>query len=326
MKKLFKVVMALLMLLCFAGCSSDDSQVNNDQSSKVFHVGIVQIAQHDALDAATNGFIDELKKEFPDIDIDLQNASGDTAACSTIVNGFVNDGVDLIMANATPALQAAASATNSIPILGTSVTEYGIALGISDFNGVVGGNISGTSDLANLEQQAQIILDLIPNVKTVGILFCSSEDNSVYQVKVVKKYLEEKGIKVVENSFTESNDIALVTSELCSQVDAIYIPTDNAAASFGDTIDGVARNAGIPIVTGEENTAAKCGVATQSIDYYDLGVITGKMAVKILKGEANIAEMPVEYYSDYFEEIKKFNPVICEALNIEIPDNYEAIE
>ena len=321
MKKLLKALLISVLLLSMVGCSS-----SSDETVK-FHVGVVQLTQHDALDAATNGFVDTLKEEYGDaIEIDVKNASGDSALCSTIASGFVNENVDLIMANATPALQASASATNTIPILGTAVTEYGIALDIDNFTGTTGTNISGTSDLANLEEQAQMILDLIPSAKTVGILYCSSEANSVYQVGVVKDYLTKKGITVKEYAFTESNDISLVVGECCNNVDAIYIPTDNKCADCADTIDGVARPAGIPIICGEESTASKCGVATQTISYYELGVITGKMAIKILNGEADVSTMPIEYYSDYYTEAKKYNKQICSDLGIEIPSDYEEIE
>lgn len=324
MKKLLSLLLATLMLFSLAGCKEDagDGQLTD----KIFYVGVVQLAQHDALDAATQGFKDELEKEFSNIVVDVQNAQGDSSNCTVIANGFVNDGYDLIMANATPALLAASAATATIPVLGTSVTEYGDAFGIENFNGIVGGNVSGTSDLANLQQQADIILDLVDNVKSVGILYCRSEKNSVYQFNVVKEYLEGKGIKVVDGGFTGSEEVQQTTENLCLEVDAIYIPTDNVAANCGDTIDGVCRPLGIPVVTGEENTAIKCGIATQTIDYYELGVITAKMAGQILRGEKDIAEMPIQYYSDYYTETKKYNPTICKDLGIEVTDEYEAIE
>lgn len=320
MKKLLKVLLALSALISLVGCDSPSTGTK-------YHVGVVQLAQHDALDAATKGFVDALSEALGDeVEIDVKNAAGDSTNCSTIANGFVSENVDLIMANATPALQACVSATNSIPILGTSVTEYGVALGLDNFSGTTGTNVSGTSDLANLEQQAQMLLDLVPDVKTVGIIFCSSEANSVYQVEIVDKYLTSKGITVKRYPFTESNDISLVTGECCDNVDAIYIPTDNKCADYGDTIDGVARNARIPIVTGEESTTIKCGIATQTISYYELGVITGKMAAKVLKGEVEIASMPIEYYSDYYTETKKYNKEICSDLGIVVPSDYEEVE
>ena len=251
-----------------------------------------------------------------------QNAANDIPTCATIVNGFVSDGVDLILASATPALQAAVAATDSIPILGTAVTEYGVALDIKDFNGTVGGNVSGTSDLAPLDQQAAMILELFPDAKKVGILYCSAEPNSVYQSDVVKAELEKSGVTVSVYTFADSNDVAAVTATACDENDVLYIPTDNTAASCTEAINNVAEPAGVPIIAGEEGICAGCGVATLSINYYDLGVTTGKMAAKILTGEASISEMPIEYFPD---PVKKYNPAICEALGITVPEDYVAI-
>ena len=279
--------------------------------------------QHVAHDAATQGFKDALTEALGDkVQFVEQNAANDIPTCATIVNGFVSDGVDLILANATPALQAAVAATDSIPILGTAVTEYGVALDIKDFNGTVGGNVSGTSDLAPLDQQAAMILELFPDAKKVGILYCSAEPNSVYQSDVVKAELEKSGVTVSVYTFADSNDVAAVTATACDENDVLYIPTDNTAASCTEAINNVAEPAGVPIIAGEEGICAGCGVATLSINYYDLGVTTGKMAAKILTGEANITEMPIEYFPD---PVKKYNTAICEALGITVPEDYVAI-
>lgn len=323
MKKLLTLLLGILMIVSLSSCSGGGNGGGEGQQAEVMHVGIVQLVQHAALDAATKGFRDALTAEIPDVDINELNASGDSATCSTIVNGFVNDGVDLIMANATPALQAAVAATGDIPVLGTSVTEYGVALGIDDFNGLVGSNVSGTSDLAPLDQQAQMILDLFPETKTVGIIYCSSEANSVYQVKVVGDYLTAKGIDVISKAFTDSNDVALVTEDLCAQADVIYIPTDNTAASSADTIANIVLDKKVPVISGEEGICKKCGVATLTIDYYELGLTTGKMAAAILKGEKKIEEMPIQYFE---EPVKKFNPEICELLGVEVPEDFTAVE
>ena len=288
-----------------------------------YNVGICQLVQHPALDAATQGFKDALTEALGNkVQFVEQNAANDIPTCATIVNGFVSDGVDLILANATPALQAAVAATDSIPILGTAVTEYGVALDIKDFNGTVGGNVSGTSDLAPLDQQAAMILELFPDAKKVGILYCSAEPNSVYQSDVVKAELEKSGVTVSVYTFADSNDVAAVTATACDENDVLYIPTDNTAASCTEAINNVAEPAGVPIIAGEEGICAGCGVATLSINYYDLGVTTGKMAAKILTGEANISEMPIEYFPD---PVKKYNPAICEALGITVPEDYVAI-
>ena len=318
MKKLLQVLLALFLVFTLAGCTGTNAKEDGG-----FTVGVVQLLQHDALDAATKGFYDALIEAIPNVKITVKNASGESANCSTIVNGFVTDGVDLIMANATPALQAAVAATEDIPILGTSVTEYGVALGIDNFNGLVGANVSGTSDLAPLDEQAQMILDLVPNTKKVGIIYCSSEANSVYQVKVVSEYLNSKNIEVEAKSFVDSNDIAQVTEDLCKTCDAIYIPTDNQAASYAETINNITLEKKIPVVCGEEGSCVKCGVATLTIDYYELGRVTGEMAAKILKGEAKIEEMEIQYFPN---PVKKFNKEIADTLGMEIPGDYIAIE
>ncbi len=242
-----------------------------------------------------------------------QNAQGDSTACTTIVNDFVTKNVDLIMANATTALQAAANGTTTIPVLGTSVTEYGTALGIENFDGLVGSNVSGTSDLAPLDQQAQMILDLFPETKTVGLLYCSAEPNSAYQVKVVRENLEAANITCTEFPFADSNDIAAVATAAAAS-DVIYIPTDNTAASCAEAINGAVLPTGTPIVGGDEGICFGCGVATLCINYYDLGYTTGKMAAKILTGEEKIEEMPIAYSEKYS---KVYNRVNCEELGID---------
>ena len=320
MKKVIAIVLAVMMLCAVTACGSSD---NGGSADKTYTVGICQLVQHPALDAATQGFKDALTEAFGDkVQFEEGNASNDSVNCATIVNGFVSSGVDLILANATPALQAAASATDSIPVLGTAVTEYGVALSIDNFSGTVGNNISGTSDLAPLDQQADMITELFPDVKNVGILYCSGEPNSVYQAKVVKDCLEKKNIKVEVYTFADSNDVSTVTSSACANSDVIYIPTDNTAASCTEAISAVALPAGVPIVAGEEGICKGCGVATLSIDYYELGRTTGQMAVKILKGEANVSEMPIEYYPN---PVKKYNADIASKLNVTIPEGYTAI-
>lgn len=320
MKKLFKALLALSVLLTIVGCS-DGSEGQTSETVK--HVGVVQLLRHDALDAATKGFEDALNEAFTDIDIEVKDAAGESANCSIIANGFVTEQKDLILAVATPALQAAVSATEDIPILGTAITEYGVALGIENFNGLPGNNVSGTSDLAPLEDQAQMILDLVPNTKTVGIIYCSSEANSIYQVEAVTKFLTEKGIKVEAKSFVDSNDVSQVTEDLCLSCDALYIPTDNQAVACSETINSIALEKKIPIICGEEGACKNCGIATLTINYYDLGKVTGQMAAKILNGEAKIEEMEIEYFPN---PVKKYNKEIAQTLGIEIPEDYIAIE
>ena len=288
-----------------------------------FTIGICQLVQHAALDAATQGFEDALTASFGEnVTFDFQNAQGDSATCATITNGFVSSGVDLIMANATPALQAAQSAPNSIPVLGPSVTEYGVALGLTDFDGTVGGNISGTSDLAPLDQQAEMIVEWMPEAKKGGLRYCSAEANSQYQVDEVQKYLEEKGVTATQYAFSDSNDLSSVCQKAADENDALYLPTDNTVAANTGIVDGICRPAKKPVFAGEEGICAGCGVATLSISYYDLGYTTGEMAVKILNGEADISTMPIEYT----DVTKKYNKTICDDLGLTVPDGYEEIE
>ena len=292
-------------------------------SGDTYTIGICQLVQHAALDAATQGFEDALTAEFGDnVKFDFQNAQGDSATCATIANGFVSSGVDLIMANATPALQAAQSATNEIPVLGTSVTEYGVALGLTDFSGTVGGNISGTSDLAPLDQQADMIVEWMPDAKKVGLLYCSAEANSQYQVDEVQKYLEAKGVTATQYAFSDSNDLSSVCQKAADENAALYVPTDNTVAANTGIVDGICRPAKKPVFAGEEGICSGCGVATLSISYYDLGYTTGEMAVKILKGESNVSDMPIEYT----DVTKKYNKTICDDLGLTVPEGYEAIE
>ena len=306
-----------------AASSTASSAASAAADGQSYTVGICQLVEHAALDAATQGFEDALTEAFGDnVKFDFQNAQNDSATCATIANGFVSAGVDLIMANATPALQAAQAATNSIPILGTSVTEYGVALGLTDFDGTVGGNVSGTSDLAPLDQQAEMITEWLPDVQKVGLLYCSAEANSQYQVDEVQKYLEAAGVTATQYAFSDSNDLASVCQKAADENDAVYVPTDNTVAANTGIVDGICRPAKKPVFAGEEGICSGCGVATLSISYYDLGVTTGKMAAKILTGEADISTMPIEYT----DATPKYNPTICEELGIQPLDGYEAIE
>lgn len=318
MKKILVLLMTAVMAvsLCACGDKKDDD---------VYTVGICQLVQHDALDAATKGFKDALIEEFGEdgVKFDEQNAQGDANTCSTIINGFVSSDVDLILANATASLQAAAAGTDTIPILGTSVTEYGVALELSDFDGTVGRNISGTSDLAPLDEQAEMLHELFPDAKNVGLLYCSAEANSQYQVDTVKAYLEDMGYTCTYYSFSDSNDLSSVVTTAADASDVIYVPTDNTVANNTEIVKNICMPAKVPVIAGEEGICKGCGVATLSISYYDLGYATGKMAVKILKGESKIEEMPIEYAPN-FE--KKYNAEICEELGITIPDGYEAIQ
>ncbi len=318
MKKILAIACALCMLFALGAATAfaDDS----------YTVGICQLVQHPALDAATQGFIDALNEALGEDNLTFynQNASGDSANCAIICNQFVSDEVDLILANATPALLAAQASTNQIPILGTSVTDYASALDFAEdeWTGATGSNISGTSDGVPAEEYAKLLNELFPEVKNVGILYCSGEPNSKFQADQIRPFLEEMGYKVADYTFADSNDVAAVTNNACDDCDVLYIPTDNTAASNAELINNVVLEKKIPVVAGEENLCAGCGCVTLSISYYDLGVVTGEMAAKILTGEAEVGEMQIEYAP--FE--KKFNEVNCGILGIEVPEDFIAIE
>ncbi|MBQ7372453.1 MAG: ABC transporter substrate-binding protein [Blautia sp.] len=319
-KQMLAVSLSAAMI---AGLGTGILTVNAD--AETYNVGICQLVQHVALDAATQGFEDALIEELGEdaVSFDEQNAQGDSNTCSTIVNTFVSNNADLILANATPALQAAAAATDTIPILGTSVTEYGVALGIEDFSGTVGGNISGTSDLPPLDQQAAMLNELFPDAEKVGLLYCSAEANSQYQVDEVQKFLDELGYTTALYAFSDSNDLATVCTTAADENDVLYVPTDNTAASNTEIINNICLPAGVPVIAGEEGICAGCGVATLSISYYDLGVATGKMAARILRDGEDISEMAIEYAPQF---VKKYNVENAEALGVEIPEDYVAIE
>lgn len=353
MKKIIAILTAMMLTASMAACGSSDAKDTADTSAseettaeettdeteeedaeepvddaaedgKVYSIGICQLVQHEALDAATQGFKDALVEKLGEgnVEFDEQNASGDSATCATIINQFVASDVDLILANATPALQAAAAGTADIPILGTSVTDYATALEIDDWTGVTGKNISGTSDLAPLSEQAAMLNELFPDAKNVGILYCSAEANSVYQATTIRVSLEELGYTCTDYTFTDSNDIASVTTNAAAESDVIYIPTDNTAASNAEVINNVCLPAGVPIIAGEEGICSGCGVATLSISYYDIGYKAGEMGYDILVNGADITTMEVASAENV---TKKYDEDRCAELNIEIPEDYEAI-
>ncbi|MBQ8043981.1 MAG: ABC transporter substrate-binding protein [Clostridia bacterium] len=322
LKKIIAVSLAAVTVLSLTACG--DSKNNKSNKSKEYTIGICQLVEHEALDAATKGFKDAIIKELGEdkVKFEEKNAQGESATCATIVNSFVSENVDLILANATASLQAAANATSDIPVLGTSITDYATALALKDFDGVIGNNISGTCDLAPIDDQAKMIMELFPKAKNVGLLYCSAEPNSKYQIDLMKKYLEEKDIKCKEYSFVDSNDISAVVTKAADKSDVIYIPTDNTAANNTEVIDNIARPKKVPIVAGEQGICKGCGVATLSISYYDLGYTTGEMAVDILKNGKDITKMEIKYAP---EVTKQYNKEIAKKLDIEIPEGYEEI-
>ncbi len=319
-----KKFIAIALVLCII-CAVAFAQPGSESTrKKVYNVGICQLVQHVALDAATQGFMDAITEAVgaENVKFDYQNASADAATVTTIINGLVSDNVDLILANATLPLQVAAAATGDIPVLGTSITDYETALDLKLNNGATGINVSGASDLAPLDKQAQMIVELFPNVKNVGLLYCSAEPNSIYQITEVEKHLDNLGVKHTRFAFTDSNDVASVTATACESADVIYIPTDNTAASCTEAIRNVVEPAKVPVIAGEEGICKGCGVATLSISYYDLGVTTGKMAVEVLVNGADVSTMAIQYAAN---PIKEYNAELCAILGITVPADYTAI-
>ncbi len=333
LKKIMAVLMAASVAVSLSACGGSSSSGSSDSSSdsassdsgKVYKIGICQQLEHEALDQATQGFEDACEEKFgkDNVTFDLQNGQGEQANCATITNNFVADNVDLILANATTALQCAAAATDSIPILGTSITDYATALDISDWSGSTGMNISGTSDLAPIDQQEDMLVELVPDAKTVGILYCSAEPNSAYQAKLFEDALKEDGIEYKEYTAADSNEIQSVTTSAISECDALYIPTDNTMAANTEIINNICLPAKIPVVAGEQGICSGCGIATLSISYYDIGYKAGEMAYDILENGKDVSTMEIETAPNV---TKMYNPTICEELGIEVPDEYEAIE
>ena len=317
MKKFVALLIAALMVLSVPALA---------ESEKTYTVGICQLVQHVALDAATQGFKDALTEKLGDsVTFDEQNAQGEPATCSTIVTGFVANEYDLIMANATPALLAAVSATDTIPILGTSVTDYATALAIEDMDAAVGTgiNVSGTSDGVPAQLYADTVMELVPEAKKVAIVYCSAEPNSVLQADQFIACMDELKVETEVFTFADSNDIQAVVTAAIEGADAMYIPTDNTAASNMTIVSNICAPAGIPIICGEEGMCGAGGLATVSISYYDIGYVCGEMAYDILVNGADVSAMPIGYAAS---PEKKYNPDYAEAIGFEMPEGYVAIE
>ena len=326
MKKMTALLLACLMIMSLVvGCGGSGEAESAGDEAKVYNIGIVQQLGHPALDAASQGFIDACNELFGEgnVKIDLQNGQNEQTNCATISNNFVAANVDLILANATTALQTAAAATNQIPVLGTSITDYATALDIADWNGTTGTNVSGTSDLAPLDQQEDMLVELFPDVKKVGILYCSAEPNSAYQAKVFGAALDEDNIAWEAFTAADSNELQSVASAAVESCDVIYIPTDNTVAGATEVVNNVCLPAGVPVIAGEEGICAGCGVATLSISYYDIGYKAGEMAYDILVNGADVSTMEIQYAP---QVTKKYNAANCEALGIAVPEDYVVIE
>ncbi len=314
-KKIASIFAAAAMALTMAGCNE-----NTGGADKTYTVGICQLVQHPALDLATKGFKDALTEKLGDkVKFDEQNANNDSPTCATIINNFVSQDVDLIMANATASLQAAASGTDAIPVVGTSITSYEVALG----EGWEGKNVTGASDLAPLAQQEDMILEIFPEAKKVGILYCSAEANSKYQAEVIIDELKKDGIEAKEYIVADSNDIQAQTqAAVGDKCDVIYIPTDNTFANAAETVKNIVVPAKVPVVAGEEGICGGCGTVTLSISYESMGYKAGLMAYEILVNGKKPAELEI----GYSDVTKKYNQEICEALGIKVPEGYTAIQ
>lgn len=339
MKKFIKALSLFLsttVLLFAAGCSNGGgntttttqdpapAQSSTEDSGKKYTVGIIQYMDHVALDAAREGFIEALKDngyvDGENLTIDFQNAQGDQSNLSTISDRFVSNNVDLVLAIATPAAQSIAGKTTEIPILATAVTDFEAAK-LVDSNEAPGGNVSGTTDMNPIKEQIGLLVELVPDAKTVGVLYTSSEDNSIVQAKIAKEAIESMGLNYVEVTVTNSNDVQQATQSIVEKCDAIYIPTDNTFASAMPVVHGVTSQSKTPVICGESGMVNNGGLATLGINYRDLGYQTGLMAVKILKGEATPATMPIESASQFDFAI---NGTVAEEIGIEIPVELQA--
>ena len=322
MKKWMKATATMMVLaMAMTGCGGGGAE--EAASGDTYTIGIVQQLEHPALDAATQGFQDKLTEMLGDsVTFDYQNAQGEQTNCTTIATKFVSNDVDLIMANATTALQSAAAATADIPIIGTSVTDY-VTAGVIDTNEAPGTNVTGASDLAPIDQQIAMLIELVPDVQKVGIVYCSAEPNSVYQSQLAQAELDKANIAWAEYTAADSNEVQSVVTKAVGECDVLYVPTDNTMANNTEIIKNIAVPAGIPVIAGEEGICSGCGIATLSISYYDLGVKAAEMAYEILVNGADPATMPIEYVSDGITE--KYNPEIVDALGITIPEGMVAI-
>ena len=316
MKKIISVLVALSLFLGVCACASAED--------KTYQIGILQLIQHPALDAATQGFKDALTEKLGDkVVFDEGNASGDSNNCAQIAGQLVSKQVDLIMANATPAMLACATATADIPVLATSITNYESAMEIElTAEGATGLNVSGTSDLAPLDGQAAMVKELFPEAKTVALIYCNAEPNSIFQIKSIEGCLADLGYECKRYGFNDSNDLASVVQS-ATECDVIYIPTDNTAAGNTEAIANVVIPARVPVIAGEEGICAGCGVATLTISYYDIGYKTGEMAYDILVNGADIAAMPIAYAPKF---TKKYNAANAAELGVTIPEDYLPIE
>ena len=285
---------ALTLAACGGSAPAADGGTDAADGAKTYKIGVLQLVEHEALDASNKGFVAALDASGISYTVDQQNAQGDQSACQTIASKLVSDKCDLILAIATPAVEAVAGATTTIPIVGTAVTDFAES-GIIASNDAPGGNITGTSDLTPVAEQIDLLQQLIPTAKTVGVLYCTAESNSEIQVTMAEEACKTAGLTAVRYSVSSSNEIQQVVESTVGKVDALYCPTDNTIASGMATVAMVANEHKIPTICGEVGMVNNGGLASYSIDYTELGKRAGEMAVRILTEGADPATMPIEH-------------------------------
>lgn len=319
-KVIRKSIIAMLLICSLIVLSSCDGKTTSGGGKTIFKIGVLQLVTHDALDAAYEGFVDGLEEaglvKDKDFSIDFQNAQGEKSNCQTIAAKFVNDKVDLVLAIATPAAQAMANETSQIPILVTAVTDPADSKLVKS-NEKSGTNVAGTSDLTPVREQMELLTEILPDAKSVAVLYNSSESNSVFQVNLAKEAAEELGLTIIDASVSQSSEIQSVVESVVGKAQAIYSPTDNMIASGMATVSMIAQEANIPVIVGEEGMLKNGGLATYGINYYDLGKLTSTQAVDMIKNNGKPADMPILYLTD-FELL--INKNIADSLGITIPE------
>ncbi len=316
--------LALVLAACGGQSASSDASGSGDVAGATYKIGVLQLTQHGALDQANEGFVAAIEDSGLNVEIEQKNAQNEQSMCQTIASQFVGDEVNLIYAIATPAAQAAASATSDIPIVGSAITDYAES-GLVSSNDEPGANITGSSDMTPVADQIDLLQQLLPDAKSVGILYCSAESNSEVQVQLAEEALDKAGIEHERYTVSSSNEIQQVVESMVGKVDAIYAPTDNTIAAGMATVSMVATDNNIPVIVGCDTMVEDGGLASYSINYYDLGYKAGEMAVKILKGEAEPADMSIEYLSS--DECKLIvNTTTADALGIDVSGLKNATE
>jgi len=316
MKKTRGIVTLLLiatMTLALVACGGVAYGAETD-----FQIGIIQLVEHPALDAAREGFMAALRNEGIAAEFDYQNAQGDIPTLSTIAQRFVNNNVDLILAIATPSVQAMSAETYSIPIVGTAITSY-VRAGVVYSNEAPGFNVTGASDRSPIEAQIRMMLEFMPDIQTIGIAYSSNEANSVYQAGTARGIVEALGLTVVEGTVTTTGDIQQNILSLASRVDAIWIPTDNTHANAMPIVGQVSIDTGVPVFASEEGMTMGGGVATLSVNYFELGYQSGQMAAQILRGEGEPATMPIQFPQRYNYIVNGF---MVDELGLTVPEQY----